>query len=531
MRFSTPQASDIAPYAELLYNVYVRDASSAALVVGRPGFTKIGAGGGVGTQLGGVGVRTHQLIYQLTLQNGTEVSFLIVGGKLYTYSHGSDAFTESVTAANFAAASITLSTTARCYAVTFNNKVVVSDGVNKPFLWDGTAGAGGLTSLTNATVFFGQPWVRSARLCAIDGTNTASRKSFVWSEVGDATIGYGTAPYTANIWDVVQTSNAIFFAGTGTNDAMVIARANSVTRILGEIDTSWISTSTKEGVHEYVGSLSPGGMLVHQDSVYFFANDGRIMRVRPGAPAQEIAIGVKEFIASYAVSKFAVVDALVWDAGSAGEYLIWGIAGTQPSNPNTFLIVDPLSGELVGVWTGWTQSRFGSWKDSNGNPVLVHGGGSTATADADGYTYIHGLTNGTTWSDGLNAGTQAVVHSVTTHAMGWDETNDKYWDIAHVTVTVPSDLTDLGVQAKTPYGSGTSINAGSLTGSGDLWGSFLWGTGQWASISSERQIAAGIGTSGRWCQMTVSHATVGEQFAVQSVACRATDDTDSPMIA
>lgn len=531
MRTFNSNASDVPKIAALIQNGYLKDVDTNPVVVGRPGFALVGAGGGVGTQLGSVGNRNSQLIYQFTRQDGTEFSIAIVGGKFYTYAFGTDQFTEVVTAANFTTAGITLSTSARCHAVTFANKVIITDGINTPWMWDGTAGAGGLTKLTNCPVLYGQPWVYYGRLFGIKGATTASRISIVWSEVGDATLGYDTAPYT-NVWDVAQTAQAIFYAGAATNDSMVLMRAQSSTRLVGPVGTDFSSTVNREGVHEFVGTISPSGTLVYQDAVYFFTSDGRIMRVPRGGAAQEVAIGAREYASTLSRSKFTVVDAVVWNAGSSGEFLLWALSSNAGNNPDTILVVDPRQGTLSGIWSGWAQTRMGVWKDSNGVPRLVHGGGTNAQNDADGYTYVHGTPTGAVWNDGFNAGTASIAHSVTAHTMAFDETSDKYWDIVNVSFLVPADLTGIGVQVRTPYTVSAPITAGAtLSGGGAKWGQFNWGSGLWGGGNTERQLSAGAGLAGRWCEVTVNHQAAGEQFQLQSIAARAYQDTRSGQIA
>jgi hypothetical protein len=514
MRQHPATVTDIGAYLELIHNGYLRDDDQAPIVAGRPGFTLAGAGGT--PQLGSAGARTGQLIYHFTTRAGTEVRVAIVGGKIYSYDFGADAFTETVTGANLTTASITLSTSARIHAVTFADRMIISDGVNTPFAWDGTSGAGGLTKLTNCPVLYGQPWVKTNKLMGIKGTSTATRISIVWSEEGQVNTGYEAAGYT-NIWDVIQTNSSIFVCGAATNDQIVLARQNSMTRILGDVTTDFRTTATNEAVHEFVGSLSPSGMLVHQDTVYVFANDGRIFRVHPGAAAEEIAIGSREYLSSRSQSKFGVVDSVVWDAGPFGEYLCWGVAGPSSDYPDTIILVDPDTGELVGLWDDWVQHRMGTWKNASGEPVLVHIGGASSAAVADGYVYIHGTPKGTVWTDGFQAGAAAITHSIKTHAMGWDERSEKYWDVAAVSVLLPSNLTALGVQATTPYGASAPISGASLTGGGSLWDVGLWDSATWGGATEERQIPVGIDATGRWCQIEVTHGTSGEQFAVQSI--------------
>src|SRR3990172_5342435 len=67
----------------------------------------------------------------------------IASGEIYTWSQSAGTWTRQVTTANLASGSVTLSTTVRVRCVTYNNTYVINDGVNRPFTWDGTSGAGG----------------------------------------------------------------------------------------------------------------------------------------------------------------------------------------------------------------------------------------------------------------------------------------------------------------------------------------------------------------------------------------------------
>lgn len=521
MRQHLATKTDSATYAELLLNGYIRDPDIAPVFVGRPGFTEVGGAGLAWAGVGGGGGGGGQLVYQFTRQDQVKFRLAIVAGKVYTYNPDTDTFTEVLTAGDLSGAAITLNAASTCYAVTFANTVIVSDGVNVPWSWNGTT-HGGLTKLTACPVLFGRPWVRSGRLCGIVGTNTAARKSFVWSEVGDPTVGYGSGQFANNIWDVVQTSNAIFVAGAATNAEMIIARGNSVTRILGEIDTEWKTTSTLEGVHEFVGTVSPGGMVVHLDTTYFFANDGRIMRVRPGGVAEEIAVGGREFMARQSVVKFGLVHGLVWDAGSSGEYLLWIIAGESSSSPDTVLVVDPRSAELSGVWTGWTQGAWGTWEDASGSPVLVHVGGATADTATGGRVYLHGTPTGIVWDDRFSGGEQPITHTILTHSQGMDEIEEKYWGLIDVSIIPDTDLSGLALTVRTPYGYQPTQVAGPVPSSGARWdvGLFDDDGSVFGGPAEEHKVAVGLDTSGRWAQVELTHRTVRETFACQSVVLR-----------
>ena len=136
-------------------NCYATDRRYAGHIVGRPGFTQAGSQTAAG--------EAGQWVGNFTKLDGTERTVKISGGIIYTYNWATNAWTAVVTRANFTTASITFSTTTKVYVVTFVDELLISDGVNLLFSWDGASGSGGITSVSNAAVMFGQPIVHYAK--------------------------------------------------------------------------------------------------------------------------------------------------------------------------------------------------------------------------------------------------------------------------------------------------------------------------------------------------------------------------------
>ena len=67
---------------------------------------------------------------------------------LYIYNPATEALTVAVSAANFTTATVVATNSA--YWVQYNGEIVFAQGDGTPWMWDGTAGAGSLTLLTNA---------------------------------------------------------------------------------------------------------------------------------------------------------------------------------------------------------------------------------------------------------------------------------------------------------------------------------------------------------------------------------------------
>lgn len=270
MRFSRWSGQADPGLAYFAYNAYVDSAGPGSAYRSRPGRYRISA-----TTLGG-GSTTGQLAYQFTKLDGTQTTVAICGGKFYTLNWGTGTWTETLSAANLSGASITLSTTARCYAVTLNDQMIVSDGTNIPWMWDGTAG-GGLTSLTNCPVLYGQPTVHATKLF---GIKNSDRGAIVWSEENDPTLGYDTAPYS-NYFVMSQTGSDPLFAVRGTNEGLYYWRQTSVGIIRGASNQDFQTAVTGDQVGR-VGTRSPRGVLYYQNTFYFPDEFGRPWMFQPG---------------------------------------------------------------------------------------------------------------------------------------------------------------------------------------------------------------------------------------------------------
>lgn len=168
----------------------------------------------------------------------------VFDGELYDESGGS--WTRRVTTANLTTAGITLAGDGRVFTVQFGSVMVISDGVNTPFTWDGSAGAGGLVKLTNAPVFYGRPTVYYGKLFAIKNTE---RDTIVWSEENQPNTGYEAGGFN-NAWSLTQTGGGSLYALLGTNEALYYWRANRVGAIRGAVTPDF----TASGTHDDVGT-------------------------------------------------------------------------------------------------------------------------------------------------------------------------------------------------------------------------------------------------------------------------------------
>lgn len=199
------------------------------------------------------------------------LNVLIQDGEIFSWTvSGGGSWTKVVTTANLTTASITLSATALIYAVTFNNMLVINDGVNQPFQWNGASGAGGLTLLSNApTTCYGAPTVYYGKLFFIKdvAASSADRSTIVWSEENDATTGYESG--FANAWTLEQSGAGPLYAIHGTNDGLYFFRAGSIGVIRGAVTDDFSTAGTRDDVSGSIGTVSPGGVAFAENALWF----------------------------------------------------------------------------------------------------------------------------------------------------------------------------------------------------------------------------------------------------------------------
>lgn len=520
-----------------LENVYAQDTEVGPLLVGRPGFWLLGEHGTESTFVTGLGAtignKRTQLIHQVTKRDGTEISMVIVEGLIYTLNWATQVWTETVTTANLTTAGITLSDSARCFAVTFADKVIVSDGVNTPWAWDGTAGAGGLTLLSNAPVFYGPLVVYYAKLFGIKAT---ARQTFVWSEEGDPTIGYEAGGYN-NAWDFVQTATEGLQALASTNEALYVFRSNSCTAVIGAVTTDFKTTGTREALDPTIGTTAPASVIVIGNAVWFVDQYGRFQRAQVGQGVQEIGVGSREFMQTIVASDLQDIDAV--------DDVELGVVRFGVHQPGTFDEMDTLiwlnreDGRYASREYGYAFSRVGLLKDDTGKPTVVHGGGGNPTNAADGYIYAHGHLNQSFWNDGTSNWAQAnpwsfaltgtaIDHVVETTHVGHDTSLDKTWVRGELSTTLPSDMTDVDLYFTTPEGTSDVLTLEDILESGTALGVFLLGTDTLGTATEERKITFQMKRRGRWCRLKVIHSTRNEQFAISQLDLEAVAGSRRP---
>lgn len=423
---------------------------------------------------------------------------------------------EILTATDLSGASITLDASAKVYCATFADQLVVSDGVNVPWAWDGTS-HGGLTKLTNCPVLYGQPVVYYGKLFGIKNT---ARQTIVWSEEGTPNTGYEAGGYN-NAWDLVQTRTEGLVALAATNEALYYARQNSLGAITGAVTTDFQTTGTREALSDSLGTRCPAAFLVVDNQVVFLDQYDVLQVARVGAGTREIAAGAHQTLKGMATSA-AAHAAIVAVDDPERDLIHVRIPESGYSVPTLTVNIQRSSLRFASVDRGFRGETLDMVKDSTGAPALVHIGGSDSGTYGEGYAYHHGHIYGSVWSDGFADGDEAIAHVLETGAVGHDTLVDKSWLRGDLSVLLPTSLSSVSLTCTTPHESSTALTLATVTPVGDLLDTtFIIDTSVCAVESSERKVTWTMRKRGRWCRVRLRHAVVDEEWALSELALEA----------
>ena len=495
MRDSIDPTTARPDYARVLRNVYTTDRTYTAHIRGRPGFTQ----GGSQT----VAAEKGQWTGQLTLLDGTEYTVKITGGIIYTYNWGTDAWTAVVTRANLTSASVTLSTTTRIYCVTFADKLVISDGVNKPFTWTGASGSGGVSTLTNAAIMFGQPIVHYAKLF---GIKNAERSTLIWSEENDPTIGYEAGVYN-NAWTLGQTDQNQLFRLYALNEVLYAFRARSITAIYGSVTSNFSSSGTRDSVSETEGTISPASVFSVGKNVFFVNADKQPQMITPGGGV--IALWDDYTISLEGIDVDQIADAEGYYEPNLDLAVLW--MTEHESSLRSAALTYQMRGETQnlpvasGLFDGIDMARIGIVKNAAARPRVMH-------LDNDGNAYYHGVPDGALWGDN---GT-AITHRVSSPYLGYDAYKEKFWSRVDIGLHVRTNLTNASIYIDSPAGAGATQTIATVTTLYSRFDVAIFDTDRFSAGAIEQHIAIGLEEWGRWASWNLEHSTLNEQFGLEA---------------
>lgn len=524
----SPTAKEPGKY-DLGQNIYPLDPALGDGVVGRPGVRQLGA------ILGTVGNRRGQGTFQFSKTNGAEYTVQITGGKFYTLNWITEVWTEVLTAANLAAAAggaVVLDPNVKFAFLTFNDLLIVSDGVNKLWSWNGTTG-GGVTLLTNSEAMYGQIRNYYAR---IFGISAANPDTILWSETDTPNTGYRLGGFN-NAWSLRQTNPQRLYSIITTEDAIYCLRARSGTTIRGIPGPSFSSNGTKESLSDTIGTVSPFTTIMHDVNVMALDADAHPQMLRPGGAgfiplwrqfrettrriSKDPAFLAKCMTVYYPPLQVLLVALPDSGANECNMLLVYDAKGAA-TETGWSGIREPVV--PTAIWRGWDMTTLAVVKNQNGQPYLLH-------SDQNGYVYLHGNPDDAApWDDNLATGTVAIEHILELQPLGYSVKKEKIFDRIDISGRSLTPMT-LEISATTPRGKAaaqiivlgqsflgfdsgifddpsTVFDPAAITGTLDTHGS------------------VGLDLEARWIKPKIRHQTLGEQFGITAltVAAFATDN-------
>lgn len=358
---------------------------------------------------------------------------------------------------------------------------------------------------------FGAPTVRSAKLVfALSYLNgVTARNAILWSEEGDASVGYQQTSYD-NLWELTQTDSNALYGIKATEIGVYVLRARAGQIIYGEVDDQFTTASTRDPLA--TGTTSPATFLQDDyDALWFADATGRVVRLGVGStdPDQRW-LDMRRPVDSALASSGAASSLETLACGSVVPgfdlvaFALWASDGS--SEPPTALhCFDQRTARYVGQWTiagGIKIDAVGWLKNAQKRPFLmVLGTNSTSAYSASnaGYCWRLRAADEATWTD---TGVTSNPSSAQTHRLGYAPTTE--WHVLTVTATTASSAPcTLGYT--TSHTASGSVSAATPASSQDGTYRAVWGTK----------------AIGRGPQFTVTPTTATAQWGLHQVSASA----------
>jgi hypothetical protein len=425
-------AKDGLSYLQDAVNMFVPDPDRGSGAYARPAAVLMNPS----NQLGGAN-HQGQGVFHHTAADGTEYNFKCVSGKLYR-SSADETVNTDVTPAGI---TIDGGLGTRVFMLSFADKLIVSDGVNRP--WFGTNL--GSTPITGTQIQYdvGNSLWSAQHMGEYSGAlvfvlktvaGVFLQSTIAWSAPNDPTSGYFNVVGTTAVdytWILTQTGSTPIYAIWPTNIALFYFREDSIGALTGPIGPDFKNSATHDAVDFKIGTRSPASIAQVGNTILFADTEGRPQMWRIGNPLQDIWKQMRTIVET---SRTDVPSATAVTACSAiisvDSLNLWVVATTSPSptinlSPNTAYAFDVKTGVYVGRWIlgpGVNIEAMGTLKDQNGESELVVIGTQVAAINNGFGGYVWRLANPqeNNWLDSglsvpnVSAQTQRLAYSADT---------------------------------------------------------------------------------------------------------------------
>lgn len=279
-------------FGRLIANCYTPKAQPNGDLLSRPPFTTATYPGAPAAWTNSV--RTLGWIRVVT-RAGARYQYAITDQGIFQLTYSGN-YTFTVTDRTPAANWTGVVTTYRWRWVSFNGKVILTNGIDRPRVLSGFGGALTATIIDvdgagTAWTARGKPTVYAGKVMFILNTlgavPIAQPPTIVWSEEVDETLGYLQPNYDdTNSWVLAQTGEERLQAILGTNDAFFFWRDSSMGAIFGATTDDFTTAHTSDAISEDIGTLSPDSVVAHGQAIDFLDQMRRPQRYVRGAGLQ-----------------------------------------------------------------------------------------------------------------------------------------------------------------------------------------------------------------------------------------------------
>lgn len=453
-------------------NGYIADPVGGSEFVARPGFQVVNPNTPLATP--GQGLITHVDL------DGTAWNFVVSGGTLYRV----DADLVTITDVTPAGTPID-ATVRRVYLTSFIGALVISDGVNKPWVVSDF----GSTPVTKTDIefdtaghdwsAFGQPVVYSGSLFFIlnqvDGTGR--RLDIAWSAPADPFTGYQQDDYDF-AWTLEQTGSGPLYGLAATNVALFYWRDSSIGAITGTPGPDLQTTATGSAVAVNVGSLQSATFAQYGPTIFFCDVNGRPHRFSIGSAPEPIWLNLRSVVdqstSTYPSATAEVACATIIPGLNLYVAAIWSPVPGVVRSPTVLQVFDTKTGLYQGQWSfagGASIDAVGVLNNTAGRGSFAFVGSKVNGAEPDsGYLWVQNILLGagaplTTEAGGFlltESGSQITVEgsspswydntsdvpdiAITTPRLGYS--SDVVWNVDSATILTGTS-TQCGVDMQT----------------------------------------------------------------------------------
>lgn len=335
---------------------------------------------------------------------GTSSNFVAAGGKILRANTGLTEFTD-VTPVG-----ISVSDTAtHIYFVTFGEKLIISDGVNDPWIASDLTN----TPMTGTVIDYngtgvpgsGDPWAATGQPVVYSGSLFFIVKSIAgvlqpptiaWSAPGNPAQGYFQDDGALNAfdytWTLEQTNAHPLYGLAATNVALYYFRDYFIGAVAGTPGPDFQGSATNDVVSVNIGCLQSATIHQYGQTIFFCDALGRPYALQSGSPPIPLWLNMRQVVetstSQYPGATAQVAIATIHPILNLYIVAPWSPVAGTPTAPVEAYCFDTKTLAYVGRWSirnGASMDAMGILNDTAGYASLIVLGNEPPDGIVDGF--------------------------------------------------------------------------------------------------------------------------------------------------